>query len=152
MRVQVVVQAIGPGVHQLLQPVRARLVLGLHVVGLDEQLHPQVAPDLRFPVGFCRSPLREEEVVLDPVEVVLGLRVHETEHRIRIGLSVDVRDPPVVAGDGDVLRLRLPGGQVFGDGCVSGGLLRCGTGETDEAQSENELFHRLYDATDLLSG
>jgi hypothetical protein len=118
MCVQVVVQAVGPGVHQLLQPVRARLVLGLDVFRIDEELHPQIAPDLRLAIGFSRPPLREQEVVFHPGEVVLGLRVDEAEDCIGVGLAMDVRNPPVVAGDDDVLRLRLPGGEFPGRRCL----------------------------------
>ena len=64
--------------------------------------------------------MRVEVVGLDAVEVVLGLRVDHAEHRVGVGLAVDVRDAPVVADDGDALRLLLPAGDVL----VCGGLRR----------------------------
>ena len=45
---------------------------------------------------------------------VLGLRVEEAEDGIGVRLPVDVRNPPVVAGDDDVLRLRPPGREFLG--------------------------------------
>src|SRR6266516_4409101 len=51
-------------------------------------------------------------VRLDAVEVVLCLRVLHSEHGVRIGFAVHVRDAPVVADDRDVLRLTLPAGDI----------------------------------------
>ncbi len=42
---EVVVEAIGKGVHQRLQPCRAGRVLGLQLGGIDEDLHAKVLID-----------------------------------------------------------------------------------------------------------
>ncbi len=135
VRIQVVVQAVGPRPHQLLQPVGARVELRLHVVGIDEELHPQVAVDLLFAFRLGEPSDRIEVVRLDAVEIVLGLRVDDAEHRVRVGLAVHVRDAPRVADDRDVLRLPFRGGDVP----VAGRLRRARRAREDREQ--HQLLH-----------
>ena len=135
MLVQVEVEAVGPGVHQRLQPLRTGGVLRLHAVGVDEELHPQVAVDRGLALGLRQAAHRVDVVRLDAIEVVLGLRVDHPEDRVGVGLAVDVRDAPVVADDGDVLGLLLPACDVG----FRGGLERAGDGTCD--QQESDLLH-----------
>ncbi len=108
MRGEVVVEAVRERVHQLLQRGRARRVLLLEYVGIDVELHPQVLVDSAFAFGLGQPAHRVDVVGLDAVEIVFGLRVLRAEHRVRVGLAVDVRDAPVVPHDRHVLRLLLP--------------------------------------------
>ena len=117
MRGQVEVEAVGPAVHQRLQPRRALVVLGLQVRRVDEELHAQVAPDLFLAFRFGEPALRVDEVGLDAVEVVFRLRVHQAEHDVGVGLAVDVRHAPVVANDRDALRALLERWRVRIAGC-----------------------------------
>jgi hypothetical protein len=110
MCVQVIVEPVGPAIHQRLQPIGAGGELGLHVFGIDEELHAQVAPDFGFARRFRQSALREEEVVLDAVEIVLSLRVHEAEDCVGVGGTVDVRNPPGISGDRYLFGPALPAG------------------------------------------
>ena len=131
--VEVVVQAVGPRIHQGLEPFRARRVLRLHAVRIDEELHPEIAVDRRLSLGFCQPPHRVDEVRLHAIEVVLGLRVDQPEHGVGVGLSVNVRNAPVVANDRDVLRLLLPADRILRRGALR---------ERDTRRAdENELFH-----------
>ena len=122
--VEVVVQAAGVGIHQGLQPLRALLILRLHVVRVDEELHAQVPVHLALALGLRQAPHGVQVVRLDAVEIVLGLRVHHAEDGVGIGLSVDVGNAPVVPDDGDVLGLSLPGGDVLLRGRVGSGTYR----------------------------
>ena len=113
MGVQVVVEAVGEPVHECPEPRRAGRVLGLQRVGVDEQPLPQIAPDLRLPVGLRVPPERVQIVGLHPVEVVLGLRVLHAEHGLGIGVAVNVGNAPIVAGDRHRRRLPLPAGDLL---------------------------------------
>src|SRR5438552_16856890 len=53
---------------------------------------------------------RVDEIRLDTVEVVFRLGVDDAEDGVGVGPAADVGDAPVVARDGDVLRLLFPGG------------------------------------------
>ena len=81
-----------------------------HAVRIDEQLHPQVLPDRALALRLGQPAHGVEVVGLDPVEVVLRLGVDHPEHRVGVGLSMDVRDAPVVARDRDRAGLALPAG------------------------------------------
>src|SRR5207302_1163287 len=107
MVVQIEVQAVRPAVHQRLEPLWAGRVLRLQAIGIDEQLHTQVAIDLSLSLGFGKPAHRVDVVRLDAIEVVLGLRVHEAENGVGVTLAVNVRDAPGVASDRDVPRLAL---------------------------------------------
>ena len=132
---QVEVEPVGPRHHQRLQPRRALGIDGLHGIRIDEQLHAQVAVDGALALGFCRASLRRDEVGLDPVEVVLGLRIDHAEHGIRVGFSLDVRNAPVVAGDRDAAGLRLPARHL-------GRRLRLGgSGDEDQREYGKQLLH-----------
>ena len=139
-RRQVVVEAAGPRVHQGLQPLRRLRVLRLHVGGVDEQLHPQVTVDLSLALGLGQPALRVEEVGLHPVEVVLGLGVHQPEHRVGVGLAGDVRDAPVVADDGDAGGALLPGGHL-GRKRFGGRLRRARCGGNSQGENKDEFLH-----------
>ena len=110
--VEVVIQAVGKRVHELPQPRGAGRVFLLQLHGVDEELHAQVLVDLRLPLGLGQAPHGVDVVGLDPIEVILGLRVLHAEDRAGVGFSVDVRDAPIVADDGDSRGLLLPAGQV----------------------------------------
>src|SRR3546814_11775099 len=66
---------------------------------IDEQLLAQVEPYRRLAFGLGHPPQRQQIIVLDPVEVVLGLRVDHAEHGIGITGTVHMGNAPVVAGD-----------------------------------------------------
>ncbi len=136
MRRQEEVQTVGVSVHQLFQPFGTLLVLRLHVGGVDVQLHPKVPIHLTFAFGFREAAHGIEIVCLHAIEVVLGLRVHDAEDRVGIGLSVHVRYAPGVAKDGDVLRFLLPPGNLF----VIGGAW--GRRQAHHKEDEHELFHK----------
>jgi hypothetical protein len=140
MRGQVEVEAVGPGVHVRLEPRRRLRVLRLQILRIDEELHPQVAPDLLLAFGLGEPALRVDEVGLDAVEVVFGLGVHQPEDGVGVGLRVDVRDAPVVAGDGDAFgpgapRLHL---RRFGRGGRRG---RGAGGEDGQGGGGDEALH-----------
>ena len=112
MLIEEVVQAVREGVHQTFEPGRARAVFGAERVRIDEQPLPQVREQRGLALGFGHSSKRVQVVGLDPVEIVLGLRVLHAEDGVRIGLAEDVRDAPVVADDRDVLGVALPAGEI----------------------------------------
>ena len=120
--VQVVVEPVGIGVHQGLEPLRALAVQSPHLRRVDEQLHAQVAIDRGLTLGFGQPAHRVQVIGLDPVEVVLGLRIHHAEYRVGVGLAVDVRDAPVVPDDGDALGAPLPARDVGVCRLIGGGL------------------------------
>jgi hypothetical protein len=132
MRVEVVVEAVGPGVHELAQPFRTRPVELLHLGRIDEQPHAQVAPDLLLALRFGETPHGVEVVHLDPVEVVLRLRVDHAEHGVGVGSPPNVGDPPLVARDGDVVGAGLPAGLVQAGGSARG---------EREGENDGELLH-----------
>ena len=105
---EVIVQAVGERVHQRLQPGRACGVLLLQLGGIDEELHAQILIDLGFAFGLGQAAHGVDVVGLDAIEIVFGLGVHHAEDGVGVGLAVDVRDAPVVADDGDVVRLTRP--------------------------------------------
>ena len=110
MHVKIVIEAVGEGIHQGLQPLGAFLVLSLHVDRIDEQLHAQVAKQLRLTLCLCQATHRVNIVCLDAVKIVLSLGVQCTEYRIGIGLPIDVCNAPFVSADGDVARPLFPAG------------------------------------------
>ena len=97
-------------------------------VGIDEQLHAAGrGRSSTSPSASASRPMRVDVVRLDAVEVVLGLRVDHAEHRVGVGLAVDVRDAPVVADDGDVLRLLLPAREFAGVGFCAASVMSAAT-------------------------
>ena len=135
MCVEEVVQPVGPGIHQLLEPLARLLVHGLHLDRVDEELHAEVLPELLLPLGFGQTTQGVEEVHLDAVEVVLGLGIHEAEDGVGVRRSADMRDSPVITDDGDVLSPSLPG-------CNFSirNLLRCASSD-GKKEGEEELLH-----------
>ena len=131
---EVEVQPVGPGVHQALQPGRAGGVLSLQVHRVNEQLHPQVAVDRRFALGFGQPSQRVDVVGLDAVEVVLGLGVGHAEHRVGVGFAMDVGDPPGVARDADLGGLLLQAAHLVGIG-------RRGGDEAADEQGQGQIAH-----------
>ena len=101
MHQEVVVQAVGPAVHQRPQPGRASGVAGAEVGGVDVEPGPQVLCECRAAFGLGEAAEGGQVVGLDPVEVVLGLGIGHAEHSVGVGAAVDVGDAPVVARDGD---------------------------------------------------
>jgi hypothetical protein len=112
--VEVVVEPVGESIHELLQPWRALCVLRLKDLRIGEQLAAQVEVDRGLAVRLRPPTERLDVVGLDPVEVVLGLRVLHAEYRIGVGFAVYVGDAPIVTVDGDALRLPIPAGDVGG--------------------------------------
>ncbi len=104
------VQTIGPCVHQSLQPRRARIVLRLQSIGIDEDLHAQIAPHRTLALALClgQSSHSVNVVCFDTIEIVFGLGIDHAEHGIGIRLTRDVRDAPIVADDADAPGLLLP--------------------------------------------
>ena len=49
-----------------------------------------------------------DEVGLDAIEIVLGLRVDHPEHGIGVGMPVHMRDSPIIAHDGNVACFFCP--------------------------------------------
>ncbi len=110
---EVVVQTVGERVHQRFQPRRARLVLRLQGIRVDEDLHAQVLPHPGLTLDLRQSPDGVNVIHLHAIEVVLGLCVHHAEDRIGIRLAVHVRNAPVVTNDRDILGLFLPAREIL---------------------------------------
>ena len=111
---QIEVQPVGPAIHQCLQPGGAFGIVGLQRDGIQEQLLTQVGPDGLFAFGFRSAAQVGDVVGFDPVEIVFGLRIGHAEHRIGVGLAMDMGDAPVVAGDADGRGTRLQAGEIIG--------------------------------------
>jgi hypothetical protein len=108
VRGEVVVEPVRPRVHERAQPRRARRVQRRQLRRVDEQPLPQVGPHRALAVHLRQAAERAHVVALDAREVVLGLGVHEPEHRVGVGLAVDVRHAPRVADDGHARGARAP--------------------------------------------
>ena len=130
MLVQVVVQGVRPGLHERLEPRRARRVSPLHLGGVDVEAGAQVAVERAFAFGLREAADRGQVVRLDAVEVVLGLRVDDAEYGVRVGAAVHVGNAPVVAGDRHGLRPLLPACKV--------GLRAAGRGSTGGERHRDE--------------
>src|SRR5215471_16951136 len=105
---KVEVNAVSPGDHEALEPLGAGGVLTLEVVRIEKEALPQILPEGGFTFSFGRAAERGEVVGLDTIEVILALRVDHAEDGVCIRLAVNVRDAPVVAGDGHAGELSLP--------------------------------------------
>ena len=108
VRCQIEVQTVGEPVHETLQPLRAGPVQSLHRVGMDEEFHPKVLVNRRFPLCFGQAAHRIDVVGLDAIEIVLRLGVDHAEHGVRVCLRIHMRDSPVITYDGDVRRASFP--------------------------------------------
>ena len=113
VRGQIMIERVGPGGAQAFQPARRGLVLRLQLGRIDEQLHPEVAPDGAFALGLGQAALRVDEVGFDAIEIILRLGVDHAEHGVGVGLALDVGDAPIITGDGDS---GLAGGPAIGFG------------------------------------
>ena len=111
-------------------------MIGLQRVGLDEQLHAQVAPDRRLALRLGEPALCVDEIGLDTVEVVFGLSIDHAEHGIGIRLALHMGNAKSVAGDADPGRLRPPARHA---GLV-GGKHRSGG---QEQGGDEDFLHRL---------
>ena len=80
----------------------------LQVIGIDEEFHPQVLIDSRFAFGLRKPSHRVDVIRFDAIEVILGLRVLHSENCVGVGLTMNMRDAPIVANDGDVLAPPAP--------------------------------------------
>ena len=105
---EVVVEAIGEGIHEGLEGGGTGCVLLLQDCGIDEEFHAQILPDFGFAFGFGETAHGIDVVGFDAIEVVFGLGVDGSEDCVRVGFSVDVGDAPVVADDGDFLGVLVP--------------------------------------------
>ena len=70
----------------------------------------------RTDIRFRLSAQRDEIVALDPIEVVFGLSVDRTEHRVGVGVTFNMGDAPVVARDRYSCSLRFPAREFRGGG------------------------------------
>ena len=107
MRGQIIVQTIGPGIHQGLEPGRAGGIIGLQVHRIDEQFHAQVLPDRGLALNLGHPALGIDEIGLNPVEIILSLGIGQTKYGVGIGGPVDMGNAPVIANDRDPCRLGL---------------------------------------------
>jgi len=111
MGVEIVVEPVGPGVHQHLQRVGTSGVERLEAVGVDEQPHPEVGPESALARGFGQASQSVQVVDLYPIEVVLRLSVNHPEHRVGVGFSSHMGDAPVIPCDAHRQGLPLPPGK-----------------------------------------
>ncbi len=102
---QKVIQSVRPSHHQRLEPRRALAKSLPQAARIDEQTLSKIAEYGCLAFGLRQHPQADEVVPLDAGEVVLGLRIDGTEHRVRVGFAIDMRDAPVVADDADVLGM-----------------------------------------------
>ena len=79
----------------------------LQLAVADVEPRAQILPDRLLALGLGGAAQRGEIVGLDAREVVLGLGVDHPEHRVGVGLALDVGDAPIVAGDRDPLACLL---------------------------------------------
>ena len=105
---QIKVQAISPRIHQALQPLRTGNVVRLQIVWIDEQPLAEILPDLWLPFGLGQPPERDQVVCLHAVEIILALRIGHPKDGVGIGLTMYVRDAPVVPHDRGCLGLGIP--------------------------------------------
>ncbi len=110
---EIIVQPVGPGVHQRAQPWRALAVLRLKLDGIDPQPLAQILPDRALALRLGGAAERGQVIGLDPREIIFCLGVDRAEHGIGIAPAMDMRDAPIVAHDLDPCGLGLPAG-LFG--------------------------------------
>src|ERR1700722_18806291 len=108
MSLKIEIQSIRPGDHEPLKPGRTVRISRLQVLRSDEELHAQILIERFFAFGLGQATQSIDVVALDPIEIILGLRVHHSEDRVAITLAVNVRNSPIVADDGRVLSLEPP--------------------------------------------
>lgn len=72
--------------------------------GIQEQALPQILPERALALCLGQPPEVGEIVGLHAVEIVFGLRVDRAEHGIGVGLTLDVRDAPVITRDRHLRR------------------------------------------------
>ena len=120
---KIIIQAIGPGLHQLLEPGRAAGIVGLQPGRIDEQALAQILPDRLLALGFGKAAQVDQIIGLDPVEVVFGLGIDHAEHGVGVGRAMDMGDAPLVAGDGDLGRRER--GRRLGKGRAGGKSDQC---------------------------
>ena len=111
---EIVVEAVGPGVHELAEPFRAGGVIVLQDFGIDEEALAEVLPDGGLAFGFGGAAECGKVVHLHAVEVVLALGVDHAEDGIGVGVAVDMGDAPIVAHDGDASGFGLLAGEIAG--------------------------------------
>ena len=128
--IEEVVQAVGERVHQFSQPGRTRPVLRAQRVGIDEQLHPQILIHRGLPFRLGKPAQCIQVIRLDAIEVIFGLSVLHAEDGVRIGLTIDMGDAPVVADDRDFLGATLPAGE------IAAPLGRRGSGKAERTTDE----------------
>ncbi len=133
---QVVVQPVGPAVHQRLQEGRARRISGLQVGRIDEQFLAQIRPDRGFALRLGGAAQRGQVVGLHPVEVVLGLGIDHPEHGLCVGLAVHMGDAPVVADDGHRLGFLAQAGEIAALVCSPAQGRRRDRGGQDEGEGK----------------
>ena len=110
---QVVVERCSPCVHQLPEPGLGGRILGLKHLGVDEQFHAEVTPDLRLSFCFSQAALAVQEVDFDAGEVVFRLGVDHAKYGVRVRLAVAVGDAPIVPHDGDAVGSGRPFGHLW---------------------------------------
>src|SRR6185369_17119797 len=108
MLIEVVIKSVSECNHELLQPRWTAVVFPLQVRGIDKYLHSQILVHLGLTLGLSEPTHRVDVIRFDAIEVVLRLGVFRSEHSIGIGLTVNVRDTPVIANDVYIAGLALP--------------------------------------------
>ncbi len=93
------IEPVGPGIHERLHIGRALRVPGLQLWLADVEACAEVLPDGLFAFRFGGAAERGQVIRLDSRKVVLGLRIDRAEHGVGVGMSMHVRNAPVVAND-----------------------------------------------------
>jgi hypothetical protein len=144
--VEVVVEAVGEGVHEFAEPEGAGGVAGREGGGVEIEAGAEVVVEAGFAVGFGGAAEGGEVVGFDAGEVVFGLGVEGAEDGVGVGFAGDVGDAPAVAGDGDLPGLALPAGEFAG---VGRGFEESGEKKTEENAGQG---HRCFDLSSCLRG
>ena len=109
---------------------------------IHEQPLAQIAVDRRLAFRLRQSAEGDQIIALDTPEIIFGLGVHRAEYRIAIGLSVDVRDAPLVSHDAHRAGFPLPAG-AFVHGAL--GRARIARRQHRREAGEEKSRHRADD-------
>ncbi len=96
---KVIVQTRRPGIHQLLQPFGTGSIASLEFRLADIEARPEILPNRLLAIRFRRPPERGQIIGFDTREIVLGLGVDHSEHRIGVRRALDMGDAEIVPGN-----------------------------------------------------